>query len=71
MRPVYFYSYQFDNPIDWREYHPSNSNCRSVRIIYNNVSNIIAPIKRGVKFMYYLRDEDEIRKELMATNDTG
>lgn len=66
MKAVYFFDYQFEHPIKWKEFHPNNRNFRNVSETYFTVSRMIAPLKRGVESKYYLRDEDEIRRELMG-----
>ena len=66
MRTIYFFDYQFEHPIQWKEVHPNNQNFRNVSEVFLTVARVIRPIKRGVQREYYLRDEDEIRRELMG-----
>ena len=66
MKPVYFWYAQFENPIEWKDFHPNNQNFRNVSEVYFTVGRAIQPLKRGVKSAYYLIDEDEIRRKLMG-----
>ena len=65
MSPVYFWYAQFENPMERIEYHPNNSNYRNVSEVYFTAGRVMQPIKRAVNSVYYLIDEDDIRRRLM------